>query len=153
MPVQFSRSDGSSGKKAPRIFTSADKRGIRVEEVNQLFAKAGWQTRNPDKLEVALQNSLFCVTARLFKEQVLIGFVRATSDGVFNATVWDLVVDPSLPNAATTKALLIERLKREVTRTMPQCAISIFAHPQDLSVLDEANFAKDKKGIQAMAWR
>ncbi|MGK7873818.1 MAG: hypothetical protein AB4426_11060 [Xenococcaceae cyanobacterium] len=138
--------------KASRVYTSTNKQVI-PEELNQLFAKAGLPVRDLNKLKTALQNSLLCVTARLLRDRAMVGFVRATGDGVFNLTVWDLVVDPSLPNRETTKKLLLERLKQEIKRTAPQCGVSIFADSQDFKLLDQANFTEDQKGIRAMVLR
>ena len=150
MTANISRSVQSSAAKAPRIFTSANKREVVPEELNQLFVKVGQPLRELDKLKIALQHSLLCITARLISDQRLVGFVRVSGDGVFNATVWDLVVDPSIPNGEDAKAQLILRLKREIKRTLPHCAVSMFANPQDLHLLSRANFAEDEKGIQAM---
>ncbi|MEO1404298.1 MAG: GNAT family N-acetyltransferase [Cyanobacteria bacterium J06635_1] len=136
-----------------RIFTSTDKREIALEELNRLFEKAGFLSRPLDKLDRALEHSLFCVAARSLREKTLVGFVRATSDGVFNTTVWDLVVDPCLPNQDATKKLLMTRLKREVVKVVPSCAISTLANPQDYELFRQMSFDEDKKGIRAMALR
>ena len=151
MTANISRSVQLSSSKAPRIFTSADKREVIPEELNHLFVKAGQPLRNLDKLKIALQNSLLCVTARLIRDRGMVGFVRVSGDGVFNATVWDLVVDPSLPNGEDAKTQLIVRLKREIKRTLPHCAVSMFANPQDFHLLGLANFGEDETGIRAMA--
>ena len=153
MTANISRSFQSSAAKAPRIFTSANKREVVPEELNQLFVKVGQPLRNLDKLNIALQHSFLCITARLIGDQTLVGFVRVSGDGVFNATVWDFVVDPSIPNREDAKAQLILRLKREIKRTLPHCAVSMFANPQDLHLLSRANFAEDEKGIRAMGLR
>lgn len=150
MTANIPHSAQSPAAKAPRIFTSANKREVVLEELNHLFVKTGQPLRNLEKLKIALQNSLLCITARLISDQMLVGFVRVSGDGVFNATVWDLVVDPSLPNGEDAKTQLIIRLKREIKRTLPHCAVSIFAHPQDFRLLSLANFAEDEKGIRAM---
>ena len=151
MTANISRSMHRSATKAPRIFTSADRREVVPEELNNLFVRAGQPLRNVDKLKIALKNSLVCVTARLISNQMMIGFVRVSGDGVFNATVWDLVVDPSLPNGEDAKTQLVLRLKREIKRTLPHCAVSMFAQPQDFHLLSLANFVEDESGIRAMA--
>lgn len=151
MPERFDRPGRSPSQKPTRIFLSTDKDAIAPDELNQLFTRAGLPIRDLAKLAVALQHSPFCVAARSFRDKTLVGFIRATSDGVFNTTVWDLAVDRSLANQTATKSLLITRLKREVKKVIPACAISVFADPCDYDVLRQANFAEDSKGIQAMA--
>ena len=64
--------------------------------------QVGWPARQPGKLETALANS-FLVSSVVLRhvgadgapaEERLIGLARCTSDHVFNATIWDVLVDP-----------------------------------------------------------
>ena len=110
-------------------------------------------TRNLEKLQVALDHSLLFVTARILRDDSMVGFVRVTGDGVFNAAIWDFVVDPSLPNGEDVKKMLLQRLKQEIRRTGLQCSVTIFARPEDVAFLQQANFNEDQDGIQAMALR
>jgi len=48
--------------------------------------------RTLDGLAIALSNSKPVVT--IWDEEKLIGHARATSDGIYRATIWDVVVDP-----------------------------------------------------------
>ncbi|MCD7447080.1 hypothetical protein HAX54_023109 [Datura stramonium] len=66
--------------------------------------KVGWPRRPLSKLAAALKNSYIVATlhSRKFSlgeegngEKKLIGMARATSDHAFNATIWDVLVDPS----------------------------------------------------------
>ncbi|WP_016923717.1 hypothetical protein [Prochlorothrix hollandica] len=142
-----------SSPKTPRIFTSIETGAMEPEAINQLFQRAGMPARDLDKLSTALQNSLFCVTARILSTRELVGFLRADGDGVFNVTLWDFVVDPQLANRDETKELLIDRLQREVQRSFSRCSVSILGQPKDLPLLRCANFNADQKGIRAMALR
>lgn len=63
----------------------------------------GWPKRPISKVQTALANSF--LTSGLYlrqessdnseKSDKLIGLARATSDHVFNATIWDVLVDPA----------------------------------------------------------
>ena len=139
-----------SQSKAPRIFVSTDKGGIAPEELNQLLAKAGLPFREPNRLKTALENSQLCVTARRVKDRTMVGFLMASGDGVFNLTVWDLIVDRDLPNQEKTKILLLERLKQEIKRSFPQCTVSVLATAKDLELFRQIGFVKDCKGIRPM---
>jgi hypothetical protein len=143
----------STSSKPTRVFFSTDKGAVSAAELNQLFRKAGLPTQPADKLAIALEHSLLCLAAWSFGEKKLVGFVRATGDGVFNATLWDLVIDPNVTNPDATKTLLMNRLKREINRIVPRCTISMMANPQDHRLLRLINFAEDKTGIKAMALR
>ncbi|MGD1906107.1 MAG: hypothetical protein ACFB0C_08955 [Leptolyngbyaceae cyanobacterium] len=146
-----SASSTASPSKPTRVFFSTDKGAVSPAELNQLFRKAGLPAQPVDKLAIALQHSLLCLAAWTFGEKKLAGFVRATGDGVFNATLWDLVVDPNVTHPDATKTLLMNRLKREMNRIVPNCTISMMANPQDHHLLRLVNFAEDKTGIKAMA--
>ncbi len=74
----------------------------------------GWPARQPGKLETALSNS-FLVSSVVLRcsardggappEERLIGLARCTSDHVFNATIWDVLVDPEFQARALGHAL------------------------------------------------
>jgi len=136
--------------KASRIITSSDRATITVEEVNQLFIRAGYPSRSLSRLTLALDYSLACISARLLQEKTLVGFARLGGDGVFQATIWDLLVDPTLPQPEATKHLILERLKREVKQQFPKCCISIFSLVSDQKLLYNLGFKEDEKGIKAM---
>ena len=136
--------------KASRVITSNDRYSISIEELNQLFVKTGQPPRSPAKLTIALKHSLACVSARLLREKTLVGFARLGGDGVFQATVWDLLVDPASPHPQATKHLIIERLKREVKLQFPKCCISIFSPLEEQPLLQDLGFKEDEKGIRGM---
>ena len=72
----------------------ADKSKVDFVQLQSLFAKtAFWaQERNINDLQIAIANSNPVVT--VWDAQRLIGFARATSDGVYRAGIWDVIVDP-----------------------------------------------------------
>ena len=121
--------------------------------------KVGWPRRNPHKVKLALENS-FMVTA-LYRQTLsepggsvecedLIGCIRVTSDTVFNATLWDVTVDPAYQGEGLGKTLMemtIRKLCRLDIRT-----ISLFAEPQVLEFYRKLGFRKDPQGIKAMFW-
>ena len=149
-PKPFSPTSGQKPKNVRIVFNVEP--AIAAEEFNELCTKSGEAARDTTKLRLAFKHSLFCVTARKLKSRELVGFVRACGDGIFNAELLDLMAyPPASPHGEAVKKQLILRFKREVRRTMPKCAISTFALPEDLVLLLRANFEKDPDGIRAMA--
>ncbi len=71
-----------------------DKSKVDFVQLQRLFAKtAFWaQERNINDLQIAIANSNPVVT--VWDAERLIGFARATSDGIYRAGIWDVVVDP-----------------------------------------------------------
>lgn len=71
-----------------------DKSKINLYDLQQLYNDtAFWaQERNIDDLHQAIANSNPVIT--LWDKERLIGCARAASDGVYRATIWDVVVHP-----------------------------------------------------------
>ncbi|KAK4345501.1 hypothetical protein RND71_035677 [Anisodus tanguticus] len=83
--------------------------------------QVGWPRRPLSKLSAALKNSYIIATlhSRKFSsgeegngEKKLIGMARATSDHAFNATIWDVLVDPSYQSTQETTLLVNTRMKK-----------------------------------------
>ena len=72
----------------------ADKSKVDFVQLRHLFAiTAFWaRERNIDDLKIAIANSNPVVT--VWDNERLIGFARATSDGVYRAGIWDVIIDP-----------------------------------------------------------
>lgn len=81
-------------------------REMYVDQLQALFqAGAFWaRDRKPDDLEIALENSNPVISA--WDGDRLIGFARATSDGVYRATIWDVVVHPDYQGAGLGRKLV-----------------------------------------------
>lgn len=67
---------------------------IDLSQLQQLFNLAAFwaQARSLSDLEIALAHSKPVVS--MWDRDRLIGFARATSDGIYRATIWDVVVHP-----------------------------------------------------------
>ena len=152
MPIQCVVQAMNSNK-ISRVITYNDRSLVTVEELNQLWVRSGQLPRPPEKLTIALNTSLICISARLLRERTLVGFARLEGDGVFQATVWDCVVDPTLPQPEAIKRLVLERMKREVRQRYAKCCISIFSTPEDYGLLSLLGFQEDNKGIRGMQLR
>jgi N-acetylglutamate synthase-like GNAT family acetyltransferase len=84
----------------------ADKLKVDFEQLQNLFVKtAFWaRSRNMDDLKMAIANSNPVVT--VWDGDRLIGFARATSDGVYRAGIWDVVVDPDYQGVGLGRKLV-----------------------------------------------
>ncbi|QZZ20191.1 GNAT family N-acetyltransferase [Leptothermofonsia sichuanensis E412] len=73
-----------------------DQKGqIDLEQLKALLQLAAFwaQERRTEDLAVAIINSEPVITA--WDNDQLIGFARATSDGIYRATIWDVVIHPN----------------------------------------------------------
>ena len=77
-----------------------------LSQLCRLFQKtAFWaQDRRAEDMERAIAHSHPVVTA--CDADRLVGFARATSDGVFRATIWDVMIDPDYQGAGLGRKLV-----------------------------------------------
>ena len=65
---------------------------VSPDFIQKLYLSVGWQYRDVQDIRKSLTNSILVTTA--WDNEFLIGMSRATGDGVFNATIWDVAVRP-----------------------------------------------------------
>ncbi len=78
----------------------------QLEQVCDLFRRAAFwaKDREPEAMESAIAHSHPVVTA--WDGEQMIGFSRATSDGVFRATIWDVVIHPDYQGVGLGRRLV-----------------------------------------------
>jgi N-acetylglutamate synthase-like GNAT family acetyltransferase len=79
---------------------------IDIDQLHALFKKtAFWaQDRCIEDLAVAIANSEPVVS--VWDNQRMIGFARATSDGIYRACIWDVIIDPEYQGAGLGRKLV-----------------------------------------------
>ena len=79
---------------------------VDLTQLQALFKLgAFWATeRKIEDLNVAIENSEPVIS--VWDSQKLIGFARATSDGIYRATIWDVVIDPEYRGAGLGRKLV-----------------------------------------------
>ncbi|KAG9155253.1 hypothetical protein Leryth_025558 [Lithospermum erythrorhizon] len=151
------------------IFSSGG--NVDVYDLQELCDKVGWPRRPLPKLAAALKNSYMVVTLHSVKistseeennQKKLVGMARATSDHAFNATIWDVVVDPSYQGQGLGKALIY--IVSQTTHSY--CSSSLWELLENLSdpyfdcftiyliveFYENLGFQPDPEGIKGMFW-
>jgi ribosomal protein S18 acetylase RimI-like enzyme len=79
---------------------------IELDQLQELFDGAAFwaRDRDPNDLAIALAHSNPVISA--WDSDRLIGFARATSDGIYRATIWDVVVHPEYQGAGLGRKLV-----------------------------------------------
>lgn len=103
---------------------------IPPEAVQQLYISVGWQFRNCSEIIKSLDRS-FLVTSAWIDEN-LIGIARATGDGVYSVTIWDVAVKPEFQKKGIGRLLLNSMLNKLDDYDIP--LITLY------SELDKKNF-------------
>ncbi|GAB4524544.1 MAG: GNAT family N-acetyltransferase [Pleurocapsa sp.] len=134
-----------------QIFFSTD-RDIDLYELEELCDRVGWARRPLRKVKKAIQHSFLVVSMWEVngKKRRLIGFARATSDYAFNATIWDVVVDPRFQNQGLGKAMMKYAIAK--LRSADISNITLFADPQVVDFYRRLGFVLDPEGIKGMFW-
>ena len=84
----------------------SDTQTIDLNQLRALFNEAAFwaQDRSLTDLALALNHSHPVISA--WHQDQLIGFARATSDWVYRATIWDVVVNPTYQGAGIGRKLI-----------------------------------------------
>jgi GNAT superfamily N-acetyltransferase len=77
---------------------------VSWEQVAALFEQVGWVPRSPDQLRVAFERSV--ARGFAFHDGQLVGVARAVGDGIYYATLVDVVVAPSFQRSGIGSALV-----------------------------------------------
>ncbi|MCC0176002.1 GNAT family N-acetyltransferase [Waterburya agarophytonicola K14] len=141
----------SDNSDLPQIVFSTD-RELDLYELEELCDRVGWARRPLKKVKKAINHSFLVVSMWEVKNKKrrLIGFARATSDHAFNATIWDVVVDPTFQGRGLGKAMMkyaITQLRSEDISN-----ITLFADPQVIDFYQRLGFILDPEGIKGMFW-
>ncbi|CAN8290411.1 unnamed protein product [Cochlearia groenlandica] len=167
LPVEFTLVERSlqDGFVEEIIFSSGGV--IDVYDLQALCDKVGWPRRPLSKLAAALKNSYMVATLHSVmkpsdsdstegdnepqkKSKKLIGMARATSDHAFNATIWDVLVDPEYQGQGLGKALVEKLVRALLQRDIGN--ISLFADSQVVDFYQNLGFEADPEGIKGMFW-
>ncbi|GAB4833142.1 Probable acetyltransferase tap2, variant 3 [Ancistrocladus abbreviatus] len=139
------------------IFSSGG--DVDVYELQALCDKVGWPRRPLSKLAAALKNSYMVAAlhsvrkspeAEVNDQKRLIGMARATSDHAFNATIWDVLVDPSYQGQGLGKALVEKLIRALLQRDIGN--ITLFADGKVVEFYRNLGFEADPEGIKGMFW-
>ena len=142
---------GSKDDSQPQIVFSTD-RNLDYYELEELCDRVGWARRPLRKVKIAIEHSFLVVSMWEVKgkKRRLIGFSRATSDHAFNATIWDVVVDPKYQGQGLGKALMKYSISQ--LRSADISNITLFADPQVVKFYQRLGFILDPEGIKGMFW-
>lgn len=139
------------------IFSSGG--DVDIYDLQALCDKVGWPRRPLPKLAAALRNSYMVAALHSTQkspvseenaQKKLIGMARATSDHAFNATIWDVLVDPSYQGQGLGRALVEKLIRALLQRDIGN--ITLFADSQVVEFYRNLGFEPDPEGIKGMFW-
>ncbi|CAK9225783.1 unnamed protein product [Sphagnum troendelagicum] len=144
----FSQSDDDLNSRGFEIHMSRD--DINLDKLNSLFVMVGFPRREKGKLLRALEHTVSLLWIHEKKSGSIIGFARATGDSIFNAIIWDVVVDPSYQGLGLGKVMMERLIADLVKRGISN--IALYAEPNVVGFYQPLGFISDPDGIRAMAY-
>ncbi len=88
------------------IVFSADKETIDLYKLQSLFNVAAFWAKDRDLADLATAIEFSEPVIGVWDRSSLIGFARATSDGVYRATIWDVVIHPDYQGQGLGRKLI-----------------------------------------------
>ena len=109
------------------------------KELERLFLSVEWSSGHfPDKLVVAMQN--FSTVYSAWDGNKLIGMICAMDDGIMNAYVHYLLVDPDY-HGKTIGRTLVDMIKKKYKDYL---RIAVIAYDVELAFYENCGFTKSK---------
>ena len=138
--LQYFNKDNSA------TFVFSDSKSFDLIELEQLLQAVGWGRRPLRRVKRALDNSLLKVGLWQHDPKFprLIGFARCTGDGIIDATIWDVAINPVYQGYGLGKQLmkyLMRSLKREgISR------VTLFADSDVINFYKRQGWTLEPKG-------
>ena len=117
------------------VITYRDTQDVDIFQLARLFEQAGWhhRTRDLGKLAQLVQGSTYVVSA--WREDQLVGFARAISDGVSNAYISTVAVVEH-----ETREEILRGLLRRLMQGRDEITFVLQAHPALVSFYADEGF-------------
>ncbi|KAK4777899.1 hypothetical protein SAY87_018086 [Trapa incisa] len=146
--TSFSISDAGLASRGFTLHRSIS--GLNIDHLNTIFVAVGFPKRDPEKIVVALEHTDSLIWIQYERDQKPVAFARATGDGVFNAIIWDVVVDPSFQGIGLGKAVMERLIEDLVERGISN--IALYSEPRVLGFYRPLGFVADPDGIRGMVY-
>ena len=125
-------------------------KAISLNQLNNLYLSVGWSSRSLNELRRAMNNSsnYVAVWQNEQNKPQLIGFARAVSDGVYQATLLDIVVHPDFQGQGIGKAVV-----KTITKQLKNAGvndITLYASPHMADFYHKLGFVAQPNNLQCM---
>ena len=134
------------------IFVCSKYKELDLIELDQLLQTVGWSRRPIRRVKRALEFSILVVGLWRHDEKFprLIGFARCTGDGVIEATIWDVAVNPVYQGLGLGKELMNYILKE--LKRIGISKVTLFADAEVVSFYKKQGWVLEPKGSKCAFW-
>ncbi len=133
-------------------FVFSQSKPFDLIELEQLLESVGWSRRPVRRVKRALDNSLLTVGLWLHDDRFprLIGFARCTGDGVLEATIWDVAINPIYQGLGLGKYLMSYVLDTLYKEGLDR--VTLFADPGVISFYERQGWTLEPRGNKCAFW-
>tara|TARA_A100000164_G_scaffold332146_1_gene321815 strand:- start:6 stop:536 length:531 start_codon:yes stop_codon:yes gene_type:complete len=139
-------------KDKDEIFVCSKYKEFDLIELDQLLQTVGWSRRPIRRVKRALEFSILVVGLWSHDEKFprLVGFARCTGDGVIEATIWDVAVNPVYQGLGLGKELMKYILKE--LKKFGISKVTLFADADVVSFYKRQGWILEPKGSKCAFW-
>ena len=139
-------------KEKEEIFVCSKYKEFDLIELDQLLQTVGWSRRPIRRVKRALEFSILVVGLWRHDEKFprLVGFARCTGDGVIEATIWDVAVNPVYQGLGLGKELMNYILKE--LKKIGISKVTLFADAEVVSFYKKQGWVLEPKGSKCAFW-
>ena len=134
------------------VFVCSKQKEFDLIELDQLLQTVGWSRRPIRRVKRALDFSILVVGLWRHDEKFprLVGFARCTGDGVIEATIWDVAVNPVYQGLGLGKELMNYILKE--LKKIGISKVTLFADAEVVSFYKRQGWVLEPKGSKCAFW-
>ena len=134
------------------IFVCSKFRELDLIELDQLLQTVGWSRRPMRRVKRALEFSVLVVGVWRHDDKFprLVGFARCTGDGILEATIWDVAINPVYQGLGLGKELMKYILKE--LKIIGISKVTLFADAEVVSFYKRQGWVLEPKGSNCAFW-
>tara|TARA_Y100000589_G_scaffold331855_1_gene387473 strand:+ start:1524 stop:2051 length:528 start_codon:yes stop_codon:yes gene_type:complete len=134
------------------IFVCSKFRELDLIELDQLLQTVGWSRRPMRRVKRALQFSALVIGLWRHDEKFprLVGFARCTGDGILEATIWDVAINPVYQGLGLGKVLMKYLLKELKATGISK--VTLFADSGVIKFYKNQGWILEPKGTKCAFW-
>ena len=139
-------------KKKEEVFVCSKEKELDLIELDQLLQTVGWSRRPIRRVKKALENSILVIGLWRHDDKFprLVGFARCTGDGVLEATVWDVAINPVYQGLGLGKELMRFILKE--LKKIGISKVTLFADAEVVTFYKRQGWILEPKGSKCAFW-
>ena len=139
-------------KNNEEIFVCSKYRELDLVELDQLLQTVGWSRRPMRRVKRALEFSILVIGVWRHDDKFprLIGFARCTGDGVIEATIWDVAINPVYQGLGLGKVLMKYLLKE--LKGLGISKVTLFADAEVVKFYKSQGWNLEPRGSKCAFW-